>query len=197
MTVTQTFRCLDFSVLSGRVSRLGNFAAALAKRHRESAAYYAEAQDFLGSVRAEGACPCNWYFTVLVQGATGAEVEDRATKVATQLKMLDGVVVGLAGVFEARCETALVSLARELAEADERHPATFEICLPTGIHSRDVVEFGIGVTGVAAGVVAVSDVVQCLLGGALGCRASRSDADVVRHLGLPNRPASSFAAVGR
>jgi hypothetical protein len=90
VSVTQTFRCLDFSVLSGRVSRLGNFAAALAKRHRESAAYYAEAQDFLGSVRAEGACPCNWYFTVLVQGATGAEVEDRATKVATQLKMLDG-----------------------------------------------------------------------------------------------------------
>jgi hypothetical protein len=90
VTVTQTFRCLDFSVLSGRVSRLGNFAAALAKRHRESAAYYAEAQDFLGSVRAEGACPCNWYFTVLVQGATGAEVEDRATKIATQLKMLDG-----------------------------------------------------------------------------------------------------------
>jgi len=28
LTVTQTFRCLDFSVLSGRVSRLGNFAAA-------------------------------------------------------------------------------------------------------------------------------------------------------------------------
>jgi len=105
------------------------------------------------------------------------------------------VVVGLAGVFEAGCQTALVALARELAEADERHPATFEICLPTRIHSRDVVEFGIGVTGVAAGVVAVSDVVQCLLGGALGCRASRSDADVVRHLGLPNRPASSFAAV--
>ena len=90
VTVTQTFRCLDFSAMSGRVARLGNFAAALAKRHRESAAYYAEAQDFLGSVRTEGACPCNWYFTVLVQGATGAEVEDRATKVATQLKMLEG-----------------------------------------------------------------------------------------------------------
>jgi hypothetical protein len=90
VTVTQTFRCLDFSVIGGRVARLGNFAAALARRHRESAAYAAEAQDFLGSVRTEGACPCNWYFTVVVQGATGAEVEDRATKVATQLKMLDG-----------------------------------------------------------------------------------------------------------
>jgi hypothetical protein len=90
VTVTQTFRCLDFAVLSGRVARLGNFAAALAKRHRESAAYSAEAQDFLGSVRTEGACPCNWYFSVLVQGETAAEAEDRATKVATQLKMLDG-----------------------------------------------------------------------------------------------------------
>ena len=28
LTVTQTFRCLDFSALSGRVARLGNFAAA-------------------------------------------------------------------------------------------------------------------------------------------------------------------------
>jgi TraG P-loop domain len=93
LTVTQTFRCLDFSVLSGRVARLGNFAAALAKRHRESAAYSAEAQDFLGSVRTEGACPCNWYFSILVQGETAAEAEDRATKVATQLKMLDGAEV--------------------------------------------------------------------------------------------------------
>ena len=90
LTVTQTFRTLDFALLGGRVARLGNFAAALAKRHRESAAYSAEAQDFLGSVRAEGACPCNWYFSVLVQGETAAEAEDRATKVATQLKMLDG-----------------------------------------------------------------------------------------------------------
>jgi len=90
VTVTQTFRCLDFTVLGGRVARLGNFAAALAKRHRESATYYAEAQDFLGSVRAEGACPCNWYFSVLVEGQNAAEAEDRATKVATQLKMLDG-----------------------------------------------------------------------------------------------------------
>jgi len=90
VTVTQTFRSLDFLSLSGRVARLSNFAAALAKRHRESAQYCAEAQDFLGTVRAEGACPFNWYFTVLVQGATLAEVEDRATKVATQLKMLDG-----------------------------------------------------------------------------------------------------------
>jgi hypothetical protein len=90
LTVTQTFRCLDFSLLAGRVARLGNFAAALARKHRESAAYYAEAQDFLGAVRTEGACPCNWYFTVLVQGETSAEVEDRANKVATQLKLLDG-----------------------------------------------------------------------------------------------------------
>jgi hypothetical protein len=90
VTVTQTFRCLDFAVLSGRVARLGNFAAALAKRHRESVAYSAEARDFLGSVRTEGACPCNWYFSVLAQGETAAEAEDRATKVATQLKMLDG-----------------------------------------------------------------------------------------------------------
>jgi hypothetical protein len=93
LTVTQTFRTVDFALLGGRVARLGNFAAALAKRHRESAAYSAEAQDFLGSVRAEGACPCNWYFSVLVQGETAAEAEDRAMKVATQLKMLDGAEV--------------------------------------------------------------------------------------------------------
>ena len=90
LTVTQTFRTLDFSLMSGRVSRLGNFAAALASRHRESAKYWEEAKDLLGSVRSDGTCPCNWYFTVIVSGETAAEVEDRATKVATQLKMLDG-----------------------------------------------------------------------------------------------------------
>jgi hypothetical protein len=90
LTVTQTFRSLDFAAMSGRIARLSNFAAALARRHRESAEYCAEAQDFLGTVRAEGACPYNWYFTALVEGSTIAEVEDRATKVATQLKMLDG-----------------------------------------------------------------------------------------------------------
>src|SRR5664279_4686447 len=74
VTVTQTFRRLDFAVLSGRVARLGNFAAALAKCHRESAAYSAEAQDFLGSVRTEGACPCNWYFSVFIRAHLGVIV---------------------------------------------------------------------------------------------------------------------------
>ena len=90
VTVSQTFRALDFSAVGGRVGRLANFAAALAGRHRDSAAYHGEAQDFLHSVRGEGACPYNWYFSVLVEGATSAELEDRATKIATQLKMLEG-----------------------------------------------------------------------------------------------------------
>ena len=72
VTVSQTFRALDFSAVGRRVGRLANFAAALAGRHRDSAAYHGEAQDFLHSVRGEGACPYNWYFSVLVEGATSA-----------------------------------------------------------------------------------------------------------------------------
>ncbi|MGD0835097.1 MAG: ATP-binding protein [Polyangia bacterium] len=88
--LTQTFRCLDSARLSARVARMGNFAAALARRHRASADYWAEAEHLLGSVGSETACPYNWYFALVVQGATLAEVEERATKVATQLKLLEG-----------------------------------------------------------------------------------------------------------
>jgi hypothetical protein len=106
VTVTQTFRALDSAVIGPRVARLANFAAALAGRHRESAEYLAEARDFLGSVRSDGACPFNWSFSVLVQGQNAAEVEDRATKVATQLKMLNG-----AEVMEERDARALAEIA--------------------------------------------------------------------------------------
>jgi hypothetical protein len=105
LLVAQTFRALDFERIQGRISRLGNFAAALSGRHAASAEYHAEAQDFLGSVRT-GACPFNWYFTAIVQGETVAELEDRAAKLGSQMKLVYG-----GEVMEERANRCLAELA--------------------------------------------------------------------------------------
>ncbi len=106
LVVAQTFRALDFDRVQGRIARLGNFAAALAGKHPASAQYHAEAQDFLGSVRTEGACPFNWYFAVIVQADTVAELEDRAAKLGSQMKMVYG-----GEVMEERSNRALAEIA--------------------------------------------------------------------------------------
>jgi len=106
LVVAQTFRALDFDRVQGRIARLGNFAAALAGKHSGSAQYHAEAQDFLGSVRTDGACPFNWYFVVIVQGQTVAELEDRAAKLGSQMKMIYG-----GEVMEERANRMLAELA--------------------------------------------------------------------------------------
>ena len=44
----------------------------------------------LSAVRTENACPFYWYFTVIVDGSNVAELEDRAAKIGSQMKMLHG-----------------------------------------------------------------------------------------------------------
>jgi len=105
LVLAQTFRALDFAQIGPRIARLANFAGALAGKHRESALYHAEAQDFLGAVRAHNACPFNWYFTILVQGETQAELEDRAAKVGTQMRLM-----GSGDVLEERANRVLAEL---------------------------------------------------------------------------------------
>jgi hypothetical protein len=105
LTLAQTFRALDFAQIGRGISRLANFAGALAGKHRESALYHAEAQDFLTSVRTENACPFNWYFTVIVQGDTLAELEDRTAKLGTQMKLM-----GSGDVLEERANRVLAEL---------------------------------------------------------------------------------------
>jgi hypothetical protein len=89
-TICQTFRALDWARLRPRIGRQGNFAAALAGRHRPSALYHAEAQDLLGRVGSENACPFNWYFNAVIQAPTLAELEDRAAKLGSQMKLIKG-----------------------------------------------------------------------------------------------------------
>lgn len=85
-TLAQNFRALDFGALAGRLGILSSFAAALGGRSRE---YRNEAEDFLATVRA-GACPFNWYFNLLVQGETQSELEDRAAKISSLMKRIQG-----------------------------------------------------------------------------------------------------------
>lgn len=89
-TVAQTFRALDPVALRRRVSRQGNFAAALAARHKPSAAYHVEAQDLLGTLGSENATPFNWYWNAIVQAPTVAELEDRVAKLGSQMKLIQG-----------------------------------------------------------------------------------------------------------
>ena len=105
LVLAQTFRALDFSQVGPRIARLANFAGALAGKHRESALYHAEAQDFLGAVRTENACALNWYFTIIIQADTLAELEDRAAKVGTQMRLM-----GSGDVLEERANRVLAEL---------------------------------------------------------------------------------------
>jgi len=105
IVLAQTFRALDFSQIGPRMARLSNFAGALAGRHKESARYHSEAEDFLSSVKMENACPFNWYFTVIVQGGSLAELEDRAAKLGTQMRLM-----GSGDVLEERANRVLAEL---------------------------------------------------------------------------------------
>jgi hypothetical protein len=89
-TITQTWRSLEFARMAGRIELFQGFAGALASRQRDAAEYEAEAKHFLGTIRTEGATPFNWYFNLLVDGESLTELEDRAAKVQTQMKMIFG-----------------------------------------------------------------------------------------------------------
>lgn len=89
-TVAQTFKALDFEKFGKKIEVFQNFAGAIAKKSADAARYEAEANSFLGSVKMDAAAPFNWYFTIIVQGETLAEVEDRAAKIASQQKIILG-----------------------------------------------------------------------------------------------------------
>ena len=106
LVLAQTFRAVHFGQIGRHISRLANFAGALAAKHKESALYHAEAQDFLVSVRTENACPFNWYFTLIVQADALPELEDRVAKLGTQMKLMQS-----GDVLEERSNRVLAELA--------------------------------------------------------------------------------------
>lgn len=87
-TVSQTFKALDFEKVGKRIEIFQNFAGAIASKNADAARYESEANSFLGSVKMDAAAPFNWYFNIIVQGETLAEVEDRAAKIASQQKII-------------------------------------------------------------------------------------------------------------
>ena len=89
-TITQTWRSLEFSKMAKRIELFQGFAGALAHRQQASAEYEAEARHFLGTVCTESAAPFNWYFNLLVDGESQAELEDRSAKIQSQMKMIFG-----------------------------------------------------------------------------------------------------------
>lgn len=89
-TIGQNFRSREFSKMSGKIEMFQNFAGALAAKSRPAADYEQEAMHFLGSVKQESATPFNWYFTLLVDGGNLTELEDRAAKIQSQMKMIFG-----------------------------------------------------------------------------------------------------------
>ena len=104
--LAQTFRAVHFGQIGRQISRLANFAGALAGKHKDSALYHAEAQDFLSSVRTENACPFNWYFTLIVQADALPELEDRVAKLGSQMKLMNG-----GDMLEERANRVLAELA--------------------------------------------------------------------------------------
>jgi len=89
-TIGQTWRSCAFSKMSRWIELFQGFAGALASRQRDAAEYEAEARHFLGTVRMDSAAPFNWYFNLLVDGDNLAELEDRAAKVQSQMKLIFG-----------------------------------------------------------------------------------------------------------
>jgi hypothetical protein len=106
LVLAQTFRAVHFGQIGRQISRLANFAGALAGKHKDSALYHAEAQDFLSSVRTESACPFNWYFTLIVQADALPELEDRVAKLGSQMKLMNG-----GDMLEERANRVLAELA--------------------------------------------------------------------------------------
>jgi hypothetical protein len=91
------------------------------------------------------------------------------------------IVPGLAGALEAGGQLLRILDSRQGPEPDERHPAALQVSLPTPTQPGDVVKLGLRVGGVAAGVVAVGDVVDRPAGRTLGgaARAAGDYLDVV------------------
>lgn len=87
-TLAQCFKALDFEKFGRKIEIFQNFAGAIAKKSADAARYEAEANSLIGSVKMDAAAPFNWYFTIIVQGETLAEVEDRAAKLASQQKII-------------------------------------------------------------------------------------------------------------
>ena len=93
-TLAQTFRAVDPSSVAGKTKRFGHVAAALAVRHKKSAAYAEEAQEFLGEL-AGGACPFDWYFSLLVEGASQAELDERTARLSSQMRNMQEEGLGI------------------------------------------------------------------------------------------------------
>jgi hypothetical protein len=93
-TVSQCFRAIPVAAVEGQTRRRGRLARTLARRLSSSAAYALEADEFLRDVAA-GRCPFDWQFTLIVDGETTMEAEDRAARVTSQLRHVQAEELGI------------------------------------------------------------------------------------------------------
>jgi hypothetical protein len=84
-TLAQTFRAIQPAEVAGKTKWLGSIARALSGRHKKSADYAREASRFLAELAA-GSCPFDWQFSMVFDGASQPELEERAARLSSQLR---------------------------------------------------------------------------------------------------------------
>jgi hypothetical protein len=89
-TIAQTF----LSVSSDEKKKFleGNMPVALGlgQVQRSALVWYGEAQEYLDATQLDGASPFKWKFSMIVQGETGPELQDRVAKANSWIKQIGG-----------------------------------------------------------------------------------------------------------
>jgi hypothetical protein len=93
-TLAQNFRAIHPRSVEGRTKSLGRIARTLARKFPTSAAYAREANGFLSEL-GMGRCPFDWQFTIIVDGATAMEAEDRVARLSGQLRNMQAEKLGI------------------------------------------------------------------------------------------------------
>ena len=89
-TMVQIFRGVDFKEQQSWLQRNINFGTALGSKSKAASVWVEEAVDYEGCITTEGAHAFNWYFSMVVEGESIAEMEDRASKLGSQMKVIFG-----------------------------------------------------------------------------------------------------------
>ncbi len=84
----QIFKAVDFNDQSTWLKRNMAFGTAIAPTNRGAREWVNEAQDYENAISVDGAHPFNWYFSVFLDGTNLAELQDRESKMGSQMKTI-------------------------------------------------------------------------------------------------------------
>ena len=84
----QIFKSVDFADQSAWLKRNMSFGTAIASTNRGAREWVEEATEYENTISSEGGHPFNWYFSVFLDGANLAELQDHESKMSSQMKVI-------------------------------------------------------------------------------------------------------------